>query len=530
MSRRSRLAALAVGALACSALAVAGFAGGGHGGVGPGSAPAAADAGTTGQTASALRVLPATQTPTPSWTPYGAGGERRPNILMITSDDLAVSDLDYMPHVRQLLARQGVTFTDAVAPTPICVPARASLLTGQYAHNHGARTISGPYGGYQAFDERRTLPVALQRAGYDTLFTGKYLNGYGEDGTEHVVPPGWTDWRATVDPSTYGFWNPQINHNGVVTQYHRYTTYLMRDQADTMLEEPSRTQRPWFMWVNYVAPHHGGPIQEEDPANHFTGWAGTLQTTVPAPEDDHRYDDVPLPKRPDMFDVPTGVPADSPSRAHHWTAQQKEALRSVYDQRIEAVQAVDRAVASQIRVLRWTHQLARTIVIFASDNGYATGEHNINGKLIHYDSIMRIPVLMRGPRIPHGTTVGTTLTNPDIATTILAAAGATPLRPQDGVNILPWLRTPTQLRVVPIEGWRVQNGTRRLYFGVRVGPWTYVQLRHGEELYDRATDPYELHSLVHDARYGTVLEQLRELSRADKNCRGSSCPKAFYPA
>lgn len=138
---------------------------------------------------------------------------------------------------------------------------------------------------------------------------------------------------------------------------------------------------------------------------------------------------------------------------------------------------------------------------------------------------------MRGPRIPRGRTVRTTVTNPDIATTILAIAGAKPLRPQDGVNILPWLNAPTQLRVVPIEGWPVKNGTRRLYSGVRVGPWTYVRLRRGgEELYDRSTDPYELHSLVHVGRDHRVLQQLRRLTRRYQDCAGSSCPKAFYPS
>ena len=556
MSRRSRLAALAVGALASSALAVAGLSSGGHGSVGTaasavtggvqggaggpaGGSAAGTGGGGTGSDVrvvdapgvSLTRVLPGEQTATPAWAPYGRDGGRRPNILMITSDDLAEGDLAYMPHVRRLLARQGVTFANAVAPTPICVPARASLLSGQYAHNHGARTISGPYGGFAAFDEDRTVPVALQRAGYDTLFTGKYLNGYGEDGTAHVVPPGWTDWRATVDPYTYGFFNPRINHNGVLTQYHRYTTYVMRDQANAMIDDPSRQEKPWFMWVNYVAPHHGGPIEADDPASLYAGTeAGDIQTTVPAPEDAHTYDDLPLPQRPDMFQIPTGAPPDSPSR-HHWTAPEKTALRLEYDQRIEAVQALDRAVASQVRELRRTHQLSRTIVIFGSDNGYATGEHNINGKLMHYDSILRIPLLMRGPRIPQGRTVETAVTNPDVATTILAIAGAQPLRPQDGVNILPWLDAPTQWRVTPIEGWRVTDGNRQLYAGVRVGPWTYVRLyAGGEELYLRTTDPYELHDRAHDPRYRQALRQLRALTARTRDCAGSSCPKEFYPA
>ncbi|QCC78561.1 hypothetical protein E2C04_01160 [Nocardioides daphniae] len=58
---------------------------------------------------------------------------------MITADDATQSDLQYMPSVRKLIADEGATLTSALAPTPICVPARASLITGQYTSNHGGR-------------------------------------------------------------------------------------------------------------------------------------------------------------------------------------------------------------------------------------------------------------------------------------------------------------------------------------------------------------------------------------------------------
>ena len=134
-------------------------------------------------------------------------GARRPNVLLITADDAAPGDLRFMPHTRRLIANQGVTFTNAVAPTPICVPSRASLLTGQYTHNHKAYTIEGSGGGYKAFDSRNALPTWLRRADYDTLFIGKYLNGYGDKGTGTArrIEPGWTDWRPTVGGSTYNF-------------------------------------------------------------------------------------------------------------------------------------------------------------------------------------------------------------------------------------------------------------------------------------------------------------------------------------
>ena len=139
------------------------------------------------------------------------------NLLILMSDEhnarmmgCAGHPLAKTPNLDALAAR-GTRFVDAYTSCPICVPARASLLSGQYAHNHGAVTINGVGGGVQAFDQHRTLPVWLQRAGYRTMFVGKYLNGYGEQDAPTYVPPGWSSWHATVDPTTYNFVKPTVN-------------------------------------------------------------------------------------------------------------------------------------------------------------------------------------------------------------------------------------------------------------------------------------------------------------------------------
>ena len=463
-------------------------------------------------------VVPSTPTATPDWAPYST----QPNILMITADDLAYEDLEFMPHTRSLLAAQGTSLTEAIAPTPICVPARASLLTGQYSQNHHTVTINGERGGYEAMDHTGTLPEALQEAGYDTLFAGKYLNGYGLDGTAKDVPPGWTDWRATTDMSTYNFIRPRINHNGKLTTYNRYTTYLMRDQANEMISEPERAEKPWYMWLNYVAPHHGGPADPDDPE-------GT-STTRPADEDKHSFDGLELPDVPYMFQTPSDAPRISPSHKF-FDAEGRAELRIAHEQRVEAVQALDRAVASHVLRLQETGQLANTIIIFSSDNGYTTGGHNINGKLMHYRETQRIPLMLRGPGIPAGRSLSTGVGNPDIATTVMAIAGAEPGRTQDGVNIMPWLDAPAQNRALPLSAWRVNDGHKQIYSGIRFGDWTYARFSDGsEELYDLADDPYQIRSLARLPEYADQLAELRGLSEKYADCAGDTCPKEFYPA
>src|SRR4029079_15598828 len=78
--------------------------------------------------------------------------DQRPNIVLISADDMRRDELRYLPKTRALLGQEGMRFTDALTPHPLCCPARAELFTGQYAQINGVRTNFPPQGGYTAFD------------------------------------------------------------------------------------------------------------------------------------------------------------------------------------------------------------------------------------------------------------------------------------------------------------------------------------------------------------------------------------------
>lgn len=496
-----------------------------------------------------------TQKPTAERIPQQASTEtpsfkmpvEKPNVLMITVDDLSSMDMDYLPNVKRLVGESGVTFTDAMAPTPICVPARASLLSGQYAHNHGAHTIHGPDGGYPSFDDSDTIATSMQSAGYTTLFTGKYLNEYGEQGSKHDVPPGWDQWRATIDPSTYNYRATKFNVNGRVAKPKGYSTTVITQQAQAALKDAKKKTgqsagqssgkpggqqaKPWFQWVNYVAPHLGGPTEKGDPKQRFRGTKGAIGVPVPDKQDRDAYADKPIPPQPNLFpEAREGFPKGSPSRKKP-TQIEKDAYRLSYQRRIESARSLDRNIASLLKGLKKSGELDRTMVVFTSDNGFSTGYHNFNGKLWYYQESLGIPVLMMGPGIPKGREVATPVTNPDITTTLLAAAGASDPREPDGIDILPWLSAPKQARVVPIEAWPTSNGSHRLWSGVRVGRWTYVKLKTGGvELYDRTADPYEMNNLADDPAQAKTLARLADLNEKYRECAGETCPKKMYPA
>lgn len=459
--------------------------------------------------------------------PVPVESPEQPNLLMITLDDAAWGDMVHMPRLQELFVEEGVTLRGALAPNPICVPARSSLMTGQHSHNHGTWNTTADAGhGLEALDEENTLAVWLQEAGYDTFFLGKYPNGY-TDGT--VVPPGWTGWRALVDPTTYNFVRPTVSMDGVEEKFETYSTTLLSEQSDELLREPGRAEDPWYMWLNYVAPHHGGPDAPDDPAVLYPDDPDPVKTTTPEDRDVDTFADLALTDTPNMFedDVTDKVLVRGTQRTV--TEQRRAQLTEAHQQRIESLQSVDRALARTLETLEETGQLDDTYVVLTSDNGYTLGAHNLEGKLWYFREMSSVPMYVRGPGLEPGTVSDAPVSNVDWAPTFAALAGARPTLEVDGVDVLPWIGSEADRRVVPIEAYPVKSGSKRLYRGVVVGPWTYVQGRSGQaEVYYRDVDRWELQNLAGDPRYSDQVEELKQLMRSTSTCAGDECPSAYY--
>ena len=146
--------------------------------------------------------------------PASADRDGRPNVLVVMTDDMATADLVHLPNVQRLLADKGTTFADAVDSFPLCCPARATFLTGQYAHNHGVIGNFAPYGWYGMKDRGNILPAWLQDAGYRTAHIGKWLNGYGAKDGHGEIPEGFDIWRGLLDVSAYDYFNYVMNKDG----------------------------------------------------------------------------------------------------------------------------------------------------------------------------------------------------------------------------------------------------------------------------------------------------------------------------
>lgn len=177
-----------------------------------------------------------------------------PNVIVITTDDMRLDDLQYMPNTLRLLADEGVTFSQMLSPYPLCCPARAQLLTGQYSHNNEVQGNAWPRGGYYKLDGTNTLPVWLHDGGYETAFMGKYLNEYGER-DEYEIPPGWDYWMGSV-AGIHDYHRVTTSQGGrIVTHSGVYQTDLFDSRSTDLVDLYADGDRPFFMWTSYIAPH-----------------------------------------------------------------------------------------------------------------------------------------------------------------------------------------------------------------------------------------------------------------------------------
>ena len=441
----------------------------------------------------------------------------KPNVLFILTDDMRASDLEYMPNTQSLLAGRGVKFTKSWVTRSLCCPSRATVLRGQYAHNHEVWANVNPSGGFWRFYdsglEASTIATWLDRAGYDTILIGKYLNRYGlsRDGSyapNTHVPPGWDKWYAwegNYESDT----EYNINHNGRIVTYYRALTHdtdLYAQTAERFVRDTAGGA-PFFMYLAPNAPH--------EPAYY-------------APRHAHMFTDTPLPKPPsfnerDVSDKPQWVKDES-----SLSSTEVHNLTTFYRDRLRALQSVDEMVGRMVQTLRDTGELSNTYIVLTSDQGIYLGEHRLTEKGAAYNAAPRIPLIIRGPGVPQGVTRSQMALNNDLAPTIASWAGVTPPAFVDGRSLEPLLSSspPATWRTAFLVEHRKSPEqyayVRAIpnYDAIRTSRYHYVEYATGErELFDLDADPYELTNIYNSAS-STLIHRLHARVNVLKSCAG----------
>jgi len=433
-----------------------------------------------------------------------ANAANRPNILLIYVDDLGYGDLASFGHpvVRtpnlDALADEGLKFTNYYAPSALCSPSRAGLLTGRYPYRSGIESwIPGNSGIYLRAEEI-TLAEVLQSVGYATALIGKWhLNSdLGSDAEPQPTDQGFDYF--------YGHNAFQIPTNRDPTNIYRdgvalgrqngYIADLYASEAIRWLEQRDQSD-PFFLYLSMAEPH----TTIENPPEYNQMYAGfTDGPVIPIPSGQQE-----IPK--DKL-IPRG-PGEYFANISYMDAQLGRVLRWLKNSGIED----------------------HTVVVFASDNGPVTSEwlqwFEVNAygstggfrgrKHFLYEGGIKVPAIIRYPGVTvPGSTTSELVVGTDLFVTLARIGGGRipQDRPIDGIDIGPVLsggRLPERTVF-----WALASRSE-LEFAVRAGNWKLL-LNHAQEakeLYNLAEDPLEFFNLVNEEELQTqrLLKRFYEI-------------------
>jgi choline-sulfatase len=418
----------------------------------------------------------------------------RPNVLVVLTDDQGAwamghrnPDLD-TPAVDSLVA-DGVELDRFFCASPVCSPARASLLTGRMPSAHGVHDwIRGE--AYGVADEDAylaglaTTPELLAAAGWECGHSGKWHLGSSRE-----PAPGFGFWYAhrTGDGPYTG---APMWRDGRRVEEPRYLTEAITEEAAAFLTGSAAGDRPFYLQVNYTAPH--SPWVDQHPARYADRYADAGFGSCPRDEPHPWFSWEPGPVSQAMRD-----PLPS--------------LRGYF----ASLTAVDAGVRRLLDLLEATGLRRSTCVVYTSDNGFACGHHGIWGKgngtwpLNLWEPSVRVPFVISMPgRLPAGRVDSTLASACALPPTLLDLAGVA--APDDplaaGRSLLPHLLGERSPGGEPVVVFDEYGGTRM----VRTADWKYVARAGGgpAELYLLRDDPDERENRAAEPGSAAVRDDL----------------------
>ncbi len=423
-----------------------------------------------------------------------AGEGKPPNIVLLYADDWRHDTLGCAgnptvktPHL-DLLATQGVRFTNAMVTTAICGVSRASLLTGQWMSRHGNSSFA-------AFTTpwAQTLPGLLRANGYWVGHVGKWHCGkFPAEKFDVGKAYSGKHWMKEPDGSEV-----------------HVTAKNQADALDFLRTRPA--DKPFFLTVAFFAPHaeDGHPDQFRPQAFSAEWYAGV---TVPVP--------------------PTANPAAT-AKLPLFLQDPRNESRKRWSQRFDTPEKFQRMMVNYYRLCSEVDATCgavladlkkrglddNTIVVFTGDNGYFHGEKGLADKWYPYEESIRVPLIIRDPRLPApraGATNTAMALNVDLAPTLLAAANIQVPATMQGQDLTPLLNGRT------VDGWR----TEFFYEHAIIKSVDFIPASQAlvtsrmkylfwpdhqvEELFDLPADPREEHNLIADPAQVDALTTLRQ--------------------
>ncbi|MGM0491505.1 MAG: sulfatase family protein [Armatimonadota bacterium] len=450
----------------------------------------------------------------------------RPNVLYLMTDQhnakhmgCAGDPLVRTPNMDHI-AEQGVRFERAYCNNPICSPSRISYVSGQYPHTHGILGNNN-----FEFEDRNpdTLGATFRRFGYQTALIGKahMIRDWDEEAYEHIRYCDLTD-ADRRDPRKHHYFKHLIDHgvadlyedgslppdHPAVTRKHAVAELPYEHSVEHFTGEETLRflqgrdeNRPFFVHMSFERPH--------------PHW-------MPSAEHADMYDPADIELGPDMVDWWENEFAGRPEfirqmmRNKMGAFETPEELKEALAYHFALITVIDMEMGRVLDHLEETGELENTIVVYCADHGDFAGDHGVYMKNVGiYESIHRIPFIISYPGSPEGEVrEDEIIESIDLFPTLCELADVpAPEGVLDGRSIVPEIEGRGEGKPFSICEWDFPEPQRRVN-AIRTGRYrlTYYSHEQGGELYDHATDPWEMHNVYNDPEYAdtrlALLEQL----------------------
>ncbi len=422
-----------------------------------------------------------------------------PNVLFILTDDQRADTIGALgnpvietPHLDSLV-QSGAAFVRALSPNPLCVPARAEIMTGTCGLRGGKIDTR--------IEGRPLWAEAMRGAGYHTWYVGKWHNDgrpitrgyeqslalYGAGGRRHPLNfP--TDYAGRAVTGYVGWVFQNDEGERFLDQGVGLTPNISERFADAAIELIGRkVERPFFLHVNFTAPH--------DPLLIPPGWEGK-----------YRPEDIPL---------PANFRAEHPFDHGNFDGRDEKLLprpRTPDDVRADlaayytVISHLDRQIGRILDALKAAGKAENTLVIFTGDHGLAMGSHGLRGKQNMYDHTVGVPLVFCGPGVPEGMRTRAQCYLRDIFPTVCELCEVAVPEGLDGRSLAPLLRGEAQSAYPQVFGYfgdvqrMVRTDRWKLIHYPQIGKW---------QLFDLENDPREMANLVDKPEHAATFAELQ---------------------
>jgi len=472
-----------------------------------------------------------------SFDTFSGKTEERPNIIFLLTDDLRRDAMGCMGHKHVItphldrLAGESVVFVNAYHVSPICMPSRASIMTGQYLGMHGCGFDRPSDYVITEKEFAESYPVLMRKAGYYTGFIGKF--GFAVGGDQKTVNHDLWNRKEYMPEEQFDVWygfpgqgsyfpGKDGTFNGYENRWDAtHLNEFMAYQANDFIEKASRANKPFCLSVSFKAPH--APFT---PQEHFR----------------RLYDRREIPRMandaPEYFDLLPGVVREKSRNArwYHtgirpdWHIELDDTYQAFIKNYYALITGVDDVVGKIRQKLDELGIAGNTVIIFTSDNGFFCGSRQLMGKALLYDESAKAPMIVYDPgqmkdevpRVEKGL-----ISHVDIAPTLLHLAGIEKPESMPGESFVPLVydeREETHEAVFGENNFDnfqpvvSETGSPEDYQSirskfVRTRDFKYIRYHEChpvvEELWKINEDTLELHNLINDPEFKDIAREMR---------------------